>query len=123
MTDSILNSTKKVLQVAADYTAFDLDIIMHINSAFATLNQLGVGPAEGFMIEDDTPVWEDFLGTDSRLNSVKSYVYQKVRLLFDPPQTGFLVTAIQEQIREFEWRLNTYREEDSWTLPLEAEQP
>lgn len=118
METSILTSIKKLLGIAEDYTAFDLDILTHINSAFATLNQLGLGPMEGFMIEDADAVWADFLGTDKRLNAVKSYVFQSVRLLFDPPTTSYHLTALKEQIREAEWRLNTYREEEGWFPPI-----
>jgi hypothetical protein len=114
---SILNSTKKILGIASDYTAFDLDVITHINSAFSTLTQLGVGPAEGFMIEDDTAVWTDFILGDPEYNQVKSYVFLRVRLLFDPPATSYLITAYQDQIRELEWRLNTHREETQWVDP------
>lgn len=110
MDDSILDSVKKILGIAADYDAFDTDIIIHINSVFATLNQLGVGPELGFMIEDNKAVWEDFLSNDTRLNSVKTYVYLRVRILFDPPATGFTLTAMQEQIKELEWRISVYRE-------------
>ncbi len=119
MEQSILTSTKKILGIAEDYTAFDLDIITHINSAFSTLTQLGVGPTSGFMIEDDGAVWGDFLGNDPDLqyNAVKSYVYLKVKQLFDPPTTSYLVTATERQITELEWRLNTRREETEWTDP------
>ena len=110
MTNSILNSTKKILGIAAEYKAFDLDIITHINSVFATLQQLGIGPAEGFMIEDETSKWEEFVGIDNALNPVKTYVYLRVRMLFDPPTSSFLMTSLQEQIKELEWRLNVYRE-------------
>lgn len=110
MDDSILNSVKKILGVAADYDAFDTDIIIHINSVFSTLNQLGLGPTDGFMIEDDSAVWEDFLLGDMRLNHVKTYTYLRVRVLFDPPTTGFTLTALQEQIKELEWRLSVFRE-------------
>lgn len=114
MDDSILNSVKKILGIAADYDAFDTDVIIHINSVFSTLNQLGLGPNEGFMIEDDSAVWEDFLLGDMRLNAVKTYVYLRVRVLFDPPTTGFVLTALQEQIKELEWRMNVVREADSY---------
>jgi hypothetical protein len=114
---SILNSTKKILGIANDYTAFDLDIITHINTAFSTLTQLGVGPADGFMIEDDSAVWAEFIDTDNQLNSVKSYVFLRVRLLFDPPGTSYLINAYQDQIKELEWRLNTHREETAWVDP------
>lgn len=110
MDDSILNNTKKILGIAPDYDAFDTDIIIHINSVFSTLNQLGLGPDEGFMIEDETDGWGDFLLDDMRLNSIKTYVYLRVRVLFDPPTTGFTLTALQEQIKEHEWRLNAFRE-------------
>lgn len=108
--ESILISTKKILGLDANYTAFDMDVIIHINSTFATLHQLGIGPIDGFMIEDGVPTWDDFLSGDKRLNSVKTYVYLKVRLLFDPPATSFAITAIQDQVREAEWRLNVVRE-------------
>jgi hypothetical protein len=117
MSDSILTSTKKILGIADDYTAFDLDIISHINSVFSTLNQLGIGPAEGFMIEDKSITWDAFLGADLRLNAVKQYVYLRVRMVFDPPGTSYAVAAMQEQIKEHEWRLNVVREDDQWTDP------
>jgi hypothetical protein len=116
--DSILTSTKQALGLAEDYTAFDPDIIMHINSVFSTLNQLGIGPDLGFMIEDKEAFWATFLGSDPRLNNVKTYVYLRVRMLFDPPQTGFHTTAMQEQIKELEWRINVKREAEQWTNPL-----
>lgn len=117
MENSILNSTKKILGISADYEAFDTDIIFHINSAFSTLNQLGLGPDEGFMIEDDTEEWSDFIEDDLRLNSVKTYVFLKVRVIFDPPNTGYVLAALQEQIRELEWRLNVVRESYAWVDP------
>lgn len=110
MDDSILNSTKKILGIEAAYTAFDLDILMHINSVFSTLNQLGIGPEAGFMIEDSSATWATFLGSDMTLNSVKTYVYLRVRLLFDPPTTSYLIEALQKQVSELEWRLNVQRE-------------
>ena len=111
MEQSILTSTKKILGIAADYTAFDLDIITHINSAFSTLAQLGVGPHCGFMIDDEDAEWEDFIEDDNQYNSVKSYVFLKVRQLFDPPTTSYLIAAYDKQIQEFEWRLSVHREE------------
>lgn len=117
MTDSILTSIKKNLGVVEDYIVFDSDITMYINSAFATLTQLGVGPAEGFMIEDKTATWTTFLGTDPRLNPVKTYVQLRVRMLFDPPQTSYLVEAMKQQILEHEWRLNVHMEGIIWTDP------
>lgn len=109
--DSILNSVKRVLGLDFDYTPFDQDIIMHINSAFSTLEQLGVGPAGGYQIEDSDNKWEEFIGVDYRLNSVKTYVCLRVRMIFDPPPTSFAVDAMRKQIEELEWRLNIVRED------------
>ena len=110
MSESILESTKKILGIESDYTAFDMDIIMHINSALATLHQLGIGPEEGFMIEDASAEWGELLDDDPRLNQVKSYIYLKVRVVFDPPTTSFVLAAFEKQIQEHEWRINVYRE-------------
>ena len=117
MEQSILTSTKKILGIAEDYTAFDLDIITHINTAFSTLTQLGVGPTNGFIIEDSTAVWSDFIVDDLQYNSVKSYVFLRVRQLFDPPTTSYLIAAYDKQIQELEWRLNVHREETGWVDP------
>jgi hypothetical protein len=117
MEQSILISTKKILGLAEDYTVFDLDIITHINTAFSTLTQLGVGPPVGFMIEGAEEVWTDYIVEDFQYNSVKSYVFLKVRQLFDPPQTSYLISAVERQILELEWRLNTHREETEWVDP------
>lgn len=107
VTNSVLNETKKLLGLTEDYKAFDPDVMLHINSAFSTLHQLGVGPSEGFMIFSEATTWSTFLGADEKhLNAVKTYVYLRVRLLFDPPGTAYLVNAIQDQIKELEWRLN-----------------
>lgn len=110
MEGSILKSTKKILGLAEDYTAFDPDVVTHINAAFSILNQLGVGPAEGFMIEDENEDWDEFIVPQNQLNLVKTYVYLKVRMLFDPPTTSFLIEATNKQIEEYEWRLNEFRE-------------
>lgn len=117
MIQSILSSVKKTLNIDPSYTAFDEDLLFHINSVFSTLNQLGLGPEGGFRIEDATTDWASFLGNDLRLNDVKTYVFLRVRLLFDPPGTSFLITAMQEQIKELEWRLNAKREAVAWVDP------
>ena len=106
METSILTSIKKMLGVAEDYTEFDEDIITHINSVFLNLTQLGVGPEEGFMIEDGTAVWEDFINDSVQLQAVKTYVYLKVKLLFDPPLSSSVTESINRMIAELEWRLN-----------------
>ncbi len=103
--DSILISIKKLLGIDSAYIHFDADIIMHINSVFTILNQLGVGPKEGFMIVDDTTVWNDYLPTSQRLDFVKSYVYMKVRLMFDPPTSSALLESTKQTISELEWRI------------------
>jgi hypothetical protein len=110
MEESILKSTKKILGLDADYTPFDLDVITHINAAFSILNQLGVGPETGFHIEDETQLWADYNVPDNQLHLVKTYVYLKVRILFDPPATSYLITAATDQLKEYEWRLNVFRE-------------
>lgn len=110
MSDSILRTVKKLVGIDENYDAFDLDIITHINSALSTLNQLGIGPEEGFMIDDDTATWDQLLGDDNRLNSVKSLIGLKVRVVFDPPATSFTLDAFNKQIEELQWRLNVYRE-------------
>lgn len=117
MIASILNSVKKNLGIAADYDVYDEDIMLYVNGVFSTLNQLGVGPELGFVIEDDSVEWDDFLANDPRLNHVKTYMYLRVRMLFDPPQTSYAQEAVKEQIKEHEWRLNVQREETMWTDP------
>ena len=106
METSILTSIKKLLGIAEDYTEFDEDIITHINSVFLNLTQLGVGPEEGFMIEDDTAVWEDFIDDSIQLQAVKTYMYLKVKLLFDPPLSSSVTESFTRMIAELEWRLN-----------------
>jgi len=123
MSDSILTSTKKTLNLDESFTAFDMDITMHINSVFSTLNQLGIGPPQGYMIVDKDDLWSAFIGTDMRMNSVKTYVYLRVRLLFDPPTTSYLLAALQDEVRELEWRLSQYREETAWTPPVPRDEP
>ena len=105
-TESILTSVKQMLGIQEDYTHFDPDIIMHINSAFNILQQLGVGPKEGFLITDKSQSWGDFETDSRRIQMMKTYVYMKVRIGFDPPATSTIMEAFKEQIREMEWRLN-----------------
>lgn len=104
--ESILTSIKKLLGIEEEYTQFDADIIMHINTVFLNLTQLGVGPDEGFFIEDNTAIWEDFIGDSSQLQAVKTYVYLKVKLLFDPPLSSSVTESMNRMIAELEWRLN-----------------
>lgn len=104
--DSILTSVKKMLGIAEEYTHFDEDLIMHINSVFSVLTQIGVGPSEGFRINDESETWDEFTSNSLALNSVKTYMYQKVRVIFDPPVSSAHLTALNESIKELEWRLN-----------------
>lgn len=104
--DSILTSIKKLLGITEDYTHFDTDIVMHINSVFSILTQLGVGPPEGFYIQDKTTIWYEYISDPNKIEMVKSYMYLKVRLLFDPPSSSSVIEAFNKQISEFEWRLN-----------------
>lgn len=110
MNESILDSTKKILGLGVDYTVFDHDIITHLNSALVMVGQLGIGPEDGFMVTGSTETWDDFLGGYIMYNTVKSYVYLRVRILFDPPATSFHTKAIEDQLRELEWRISIQRE-------------
>lgn len=107
---SILLSTKKLLGIEPEHKQFDIELTLNINSVFMILNQLGVGPVEGFRIEGEEDVWTSFLESRTDLESVKTYIYLKVRLMFDPPQMGYLVDSIQKQCQELEWRLNVQAE-------------
>ena len=105
--DSILNSIKKLIGLDQDYTEFDTDLIIHINSVFLDLEQLGAGSQDGFFIEGSTETWEDFLPDDPLvLNSIKSYMYLKVKKLFDPPTSSSAMDSLNSLIDRFEWRIN-----------------
>lgn len=105
--DSILNSIKKLIGLDPDYTEFDTDLIIHINSVFLDLEQIGAGSQEGFFIEGSTETWEDFLPDDPLvLNSIKSYMYLKVKKLFDPPTSSSAMDSLNSLIDRFEWRIN-----------------
>lgn len=110
MEQSILISTKNILGLDQAYDAFDLDLITYINMAFATLNQMGVGPTEAFAIEGDKDMWDDISLTVHSLSMVRTYIFLKTRSLFDPPATSFAIAAMDKQIEELEWRLSVFRE-------------
>ena len=114
--DSILTSIKKSLNIAEDDTHFDTDVIININSAISILTQIGVGPAEGYSIVDKNNVWSE-LFTDKRLNLIKTYLYLKVKLVFDPPLSSAAIDAIKEIIAEDEWRIQEVLER---ALPTEV---
>ena len=103
--ESILTSIKKLLGIAEDYTHFDNDIIMHINSVFLILTQLGVGPPEGFVIQDATALWTDFVADDKNLELIKPYTYLKVKIMFDPPLSSAVLDSTNQLIKEYEWRI------------------
>lgn len=119
---SILDDTKKILGFDTSYTPFDTDVIIHINAAFSVLNQLGLGPVTGFMITDNTEDWEDFEAPTNQMNLIKTYVYLKVRMYFDPPSTSYLIEAMNKQIAEAEWRLSCFRENDLAILLADTEE-
>ena len=104
--DGILRTVRKYLGMDDEYTYFDDDLIVHINSVFSILNQLGVGPTEGFEIQDDLAQWDEFVIDEDYLEDIKTYVCLKVRLLFDPPTSSAAMEAANRLIEEFEWRLN-----------------
>lgn len=104
--ESILTSIKKLLGISEEYDHFDPDIIMCINTAFSILTQLGVGPSEGFRIEDETSTWTDFLGDEAKMEMIKSYIHLKVKLLFDSTSLSSTYTeSVKQMLSEFEWRL------------------
>lgn len=106
LSDSILVTIKKLLGIDSSYTEFDQDIVIHINSVFSILQQLGVGPDTGFHITGDTETWSQFTNNDSEIQNVISYMYMSVRLLFDPPTNSTILKSYQDLIKEYEWRLN-----------------
>ncbi|QFG08680.1 hypothetical protein PBI_INGRID_5 [Arthrobacter phage Ingrid] len=120
-TDSILDTTKKLLGFESDYTAFDLDIITHINAVFSTLRSIGVGPANGFMINDKEAKWADFTGLEM-MNDVKSYMFMKVRMMFDPPTTSFHLDSLKKMAEEIEWRLHVQTDPPVVVVPVEEEE-
>lgn len=107
MEESILNTIKKMLGPDPEYEVFDTDLVVHINTALSTLTQLGVGPAKGFRITGSTETWSDFIGSGVvDLESVKTYIYCKVKMIFDPPSSSFVMKAMQDTCDEIGWRLN-----------------
>lgn len=110
MEDSILITVKKMLGLDSNYTAFDTDIVVFINAAMMTLQQIGVGPLNGFTVTGATETWEDFLSSDMMLEGVKTYIYLSVKMTFDPPATSFVMDAMKQQKEELEWRLREQAE-------------
>ena len=115
MEESILKTIKGLLGPDSDYDVFDPDILVFINSALATLTQIGIGPSTGFRITGETETWDDFLGGAENLESVKDYVFMKVKMAFDPPTSSYVMSAYQDTCKELEWRLNVAVESESNT--------
>lgn len=113
--ESILTSIKKLLGITEEYEHFDSDIIMHINSVFMILTQMGVGPSEGFVIEDETSKWFDYAHDTTPIESIKTYIYLRVRLLFDPPSSSAVIESMNRTISELEWRLTLSAEQQQST--------
>ena len=111
ITDSILLSVKKLLGGGPDYDVFDPDIIMCINSVFGTLHQLGVGPIGGFKISGEDELWIEYTTNGDFFDEVKTYMYMRVKLMFDPPSSSFVLDSYKEQIKELEWRLSVKSDE------------
>lgn len=107
MDESILTTIKMLLGCTEEDTSYDSQIITDINSVFSILTQLGIGPKDGFIISDKSNVWSEFIDDKKELYMVKSYIYLKVKLMFDPPLSGGAMDVIERGIREFEWRLNS----------------
>lgn len=120
--NSILISIKKLLGIQEEDENFDTELIININSVFTILNQLGLGPLNGFAIEDKKNEWFEFIDDRKDLNAVKSYIYMRVRLMFDPPQMGYLVSSIQDQCKELEWRLTAQMEKRSLRKEEESDE-
>lgn len=112
MEDSILKSIKKIVNLGAEYTPFDPDILIYINGAFSILNDIGIGPDGGFFIEDEIPTWDEFVVPAVQLHLVKVFMGLKVRMLFDPPTTSFMIEAMDKQLEEYLWRLSVMRDNE-----------
>lgn len=110
--ESILTSVKKMLGITEEYEHFDSDLIIHINSVFMILTQLGVGPPLGFSIRDKSTTWKEFISDETKFQQVKSYMHMKVKLLFDPPLSSAVIASMEKMIAEAEWRLNAAAETD-----------
>lgn len=114
MEQSIFKSVKRFVNISQDDDSFDEDLLIHINAAFALLHELGVGPSDGFVVNDDTSTWGSFITNIPQQNRVKNFVCLKARLDFDPPSMSFLLKAKEEQITELAHRISMHREGELW---------
>lgn len=108
MTDSILDTMKNMLGIPLDEEVFDTELLVHINSLIFSLQQVGVGPTPLFVVESSGESWDEYLSDMEELPAVKSYIYLKLRQVFDPPATSYIIESFNRQIQEYEWRLNIY---------------
>lgn len=118
--DSILTSIKKLLGINESYDCFDADIIMYINSAFVTLSQIGVSEADEFSIEDDSKTWDDFIDDNIIVGMIKTYIYSKVKIMFDPPTSSIVMEALNKSIMESEWRIQAAVSSSSYNTSSNA---
>lgn len=121
MEESILKSIRVSLGIEADDSTFDTELISHINGALMVVNQLGVGPNDGFKISSHEQTWKSFIGERKDLELVKTVVYLRTKLVFDPPQNAFLVTAMEKQLAEYDWRIELNHIPMSTTIPTTPE--
>lgn len=120
MSSSILKDTKLALGLDAEYAPFDHDVMLHLNSVLSDLHQLGIGPPDGLSVSGVETQWTALMQDDPRLNNVKSYIYLRVRMLFDPPTLGYLITAMEKLIEKTEWRI-TIAQDEITRPPIEEE--
>lgn len=121
MNESILTSIKKLLNIEEDCTDFDEEVIVHINSVFSDLYQLGVGPDGGFAIIDKDTAWKELLSDDKQLNNVKTYMYLRVKLVFDPPLSGSVISSMEREVNKLEWRINIAAESSNVKSEVEIQ--
>jgi len=118
--ESILLSVKKFIGLDPEYNVFDPDLLILINSSFSVLNQLAVGPKEGFKVTNITETWEDVIGSKKYLELIKEYICIKVKLVFDPPSSSTVYKAFEERVAELEWRLNAFEDRESVQEVIDA---
>lgn len=121
MAESILQTIKRMIGPSMLSNEFDTDLVVHINSVLFDLNELGVGPTEGFVVTGDTETWEDFLGPNVKnLEAVKTFIYLKVKMIFDPPTIGGVINAYEKLIKEYEWRINVMVDPGGYSPPKQV---
>lgn len=107
VSDSIFLTIKTMLGFSEEDDTFDTDILININSSIMRLNQLGLGPKEGYHITGKDETWNDYIGESKKLEATKLYIYERARLVIDPPSSSFVLEALKEDCKELEWRINS----------------